>query len=213
MILSENRQTILNYIASIAVVIFGLWLLSDKPPSKKITINLSHDSAVVHSLPDDEDFTPYKQAVNGEMSHSSTYERVVKPDNTVYSSNDSTVRPISEIKNQPLQNLAAGSDRDLAVNEGDDISDSAWFTGLMQKAKSIKDRVINIDISGSSATGQVNVPGVNINADINDEDSLLPQPTESDSLVENTVDCAAVMYMGGNAYGRNMLIKMGCPVP
>jgi hypothetical protein len=193
MLLTEKRETIPGFIATLIVVIVGLWLLSDKPPSKKVMVTQNHDNVVEHASSGD-------------------YEQAVNDDNIAYTTDSETVTDISGINTQSLQKPVV-QDAELFAADGESISDNEWFSALMQKAKNNKDRVININISGSRVTEQTYIPGDNINIDINDENSLLPQPTQADTLVENTVDCASVMYMGGNEYGRNMLIKMGCLVP
>lgn len=191
-------KTIQNHLAAIAVVVFGLWLFSEKPLEKKSGINKSYDYSDVYSVSEAE-------YINN--------DQVFISEGTAAVSNgtDSVDKPI--VGTPTAEILANDASMEPAIINNDDVSDDMWFSGIMQKARSISDRIIHIDITGSTNNGMIDVTGENNGMDVNDENNLLPQPTESEVLVENKPNCSAMLYMGGNAYGRNMLIKMGCPVP
>lgn len=211
-----------NYIAAILVVFFGLWLFSGNNrhyPASATANDVAEATNEIQAVIEPH----YRDSLNGEMHMDSSDNQDV-----AYSSAQSAgsnFQPASET----IQ-LAAGTARTGVVNQhqpadayqttgavdnsaDDPVSDADWYSGLMNKARSIGDRIINIDITGNSSQSVASVAGENTGDELNDENSLLPQPTESESLAENKVDCPSMMYMGGNAYGRNMLIRMGCPVP
>lgn len=191
-------KTIQNHLAAIAVVVFGLWLFSEKPFEKKSGINNSYEYSDVYSESEAE-------YINN--------DQVFSHQGTAAVSNGTDSVDTSIVATPTAETLVNDASMEQAIINSDDVSDDIWFSGIMQKARSISDRIIHIDMTGNTNNGMIEVTGENNGMDVNDENNLLPQPTESEVLVENKPDCSAMLYMGSNAYGRNMLIKMGCPVP
>jgi len=191
-------KVIQNYIAAIAVVVFGLWLFSEKPLEKKSGINNSYDYSDVYSESEAEYINNDQVFISEETA-------------AVLNGTDSV--DTSFVGTHTAETSANDAGMEPAIINSDDVSDGIWYSGIMKKARSISDRIIHIDITGNTNNGKIEVTGENNGMDVNDENNLLPQPTESEVLAENKPNCSAMLYMGGNAYGRNMLIKMGCPVP
>ena len=190
-----SGKTIQNHIAAIAVLVFGLWLFSEKPLEKKSGINNYSDV--------------YSESEAEYINNNQVFSR----ERTAAVSNGADSIDKAIVGTPSAEILVNDASMEPAIINSDDVSDDMWFSGIMQKARSISDRIIHIDMTGNTNKGMIEVTGENNGMDVNDENSLLPQPTESEVLVENKPDCSAMLYMGGNAYGRNMLIKMGCPVP
>lgn len=218
----------LNYIAAILVVFFGLWLFSGDDhqyPASATT------SVVAEAINDHDTVARPHYRQNSEMlmdqagdKDVASSSRQVAAFNSLHASNTSPSANIRsyEITSSPDIESFTGDEKFSETDSVDEsTSDADWLTGLMNKARNMGDRIININLSGSTATVSNAVQSVNnttvgnaaAGGQLNEDYSMLPQPTESETLVENKVDCPSVMYMSGNAYGRNMLIKMGCDVP
>ena len=178
---NQTAETIKNYIFIFAVVIFSVWLLADKPDDPKIGETTNQDNSIIDS---------------DVISDSEYNEQIVTSDIT------------TELLNTVAAKESTGTVYD--AENTDNVSDDVWFSTLMKKARTIQDRIINIDITGAGYTDIGNITDDNQNKNIIDE-GILPQPTETESLAENKVDCPSSLYMGGNDYGRNMLAAMGCP--
>ena len=182
---NQTAETIKNYIFIFAVVIFGAWLLTEKPDHPKIGGTTDRGNSIIDS---------------DAIADSESDEQIVSGDTT------------TELLNTVAAKESTGTVYDAENTEN--VSDDVWFSTLMKKARTIQDRIINIDITGAGYTDVGNVTDDNQNNNIIDDESLLPQPTETESLAENKVACPTSLYMGGNDYGRNMLAAMGCsPVP
>ena len=178
---NQTAKTIKNYIFIFAVVIFGAWLLTDKPDDPKIGETTNQDNSII--------------------------------DSDVIADSESNVQIVTGDTTAELSNAVVAKDHtntDYDAENTDNVSDDVWFSTLMKKARTIQDRIINIDITGAGYTDVGNITDDNQNKNIIDE-GMLPQPTETESLAENKVDCPSSLYMGGNDYGRNMLASMGCP--
>ena len=179
---NQTAKTIKNYIFIFAVVIFGVWLLAEKPEHPKIGETTNQDISIIDS-----------DVIEDPESN----EQIVAGDTTT-----------------ELLNTVEAEDntsKDYDTENTDNVSDDVWFSTLMKKARTIQDRIINIDMTGAGYTDVGNITDDNQNKNITEDESLLPQPTETESLAENKVDCPSSLYMGGNDYGRNMLAAMGCP--
>jgi len=205
-----------NYIAAILVVFFGLWLFSGNNrhyPATATANDVADATNEIQAVIEPH----YRNSRNGEMHMDSSDNQDVAyysaPSAGSNSQSASETMQLRAGTGRPVAESAYQSTGVVDNSAADPVSDADWFSGLMNKARSIGDRIINIDITGGSAQSVASVAGENTGDELNDENSLLPQPTESESLADNKVDCPSMMYMGGNAYGRNMLIKMGCPVP
>jgi hypothetical protein len=211
-----------NYIAAILVVFFGLWLFSGDDhqyPASATT------SVVAEATNDNYAVVRPRYRQNSEMLMDNTGDKDVASNSrqvaAFNSQHASSILPSTIIHTHEITSSAdiESSTGDEKFSEADSVDESTndadWLTGLMSKARNMGDRIININLSGSAATGSNSGQALTNDAtgdELNNENSMLPQPTESETLVENKVDCPSMMYMGGNAYGRNMLIKMGCDV-
>lgn len=192
--IKHSLLSVQNHIAAIAVVIFGLWLFSGIPTYQTV-IRSSYDHSVAY--PEQDRYaSSYAETIVGDAPKNITTS-------TDYMVNEGD-RTSASMGLEDGQGVPA-------TKNSDGVNDQEWYSGLMQKARSVRDRIINIDITGNANNGAV-ITTDGMNPGDADEYSMLPQPTESESVEESKPNCPSVQYMGGNAYGRNMLIKMGCPI-
>ncbi|MDQ1362773.1 MAG: hypothetical protein QG652_633, partial [Pseudomonadota bacterium] len=144
-----------NYIAAILVVFFGLWLFSgsNRQYLPATTVNdVADATSEIQSVSEPH----YRNALSREMPMDFPDSQDVAHQSSA-AVNSSRFAAGSDQEPAGTLQLPAEKAGRIVVAENnpvtDAVSDASWFSGLVNRAREIGDRIINIEISGSTDKG------------------------------------------------------------
>ena len=195
---ANMTRTYINYLLVSGVVFFCVWFF----------VNYT-DKNIHHFSADDGSTVPQPQPQQADQLHDMQQANIPDDISDIYIE----AAPAGPDGKNNAHDAASVAPLNQPDTQADDaVSDADWFVAIMERSRNRQDNIININIVGSINHGGVDTVAINRVANDqtgNDSDSE-SAPTENELITENKVDCPSMMYMGGNDYGRNMLVKMGC---